>query len=408
MNRHERRGDVGWIIVILFVLVAVAILTGVGGWFLYNDWRVNNEFLPVEATIITSEVGVHSDSDGTTYYPDIAFSYEVDGNLYSSGNYRNDGVSSSGRSSKQRIVRQYAVGSKHEAWYDPQKPSVAVLNRDYGLFGFIFGGIGIAIPLIGIVVMVTRAGRARSRRSAFHDMGITTPGHILSQVSTKGMQMLGDGRVQLRGAVAGKGLARGLLALVTALFWNGITWTITMLVLSQEGLAKWGPLAFLSIFILVGAWLAIKAIWALLQAVAVARAISSPVLTIDRLPLRLGEKFKVVYEQQTRKPYKIYKVTVTLTCKEWVQYTVGTVTRTAEHTVSEQEELLSQTAQVHAGDQVCGEAEFDIPAEAMQSFDGSSNKIKWSLNVRAVIARWPDYADDIAIAVSPCIVAERS
>ena len=177
------------------------------------------------------------------------------------------------------------------------------------------------------------------------------------------------------------------------------------MVLLMRPSSAWTSLAAV---VLIGLAVLVGGIWAIVRAVLVGGRISPPVLTIDRLPLRLGEKFKVAYEQQTRKQCEINKVTVTLTCKEWVRYTVGTNTRTLEHTVCEHEEILAENVQTMGAEPINGEAEFAISADAMHSFDASSNKIKWFLKVHADIARWPDYSDDIAIAVAPRIMEERA
>ncbi len=230
----------------------------------------------------------------------------------------------------------------------------------------------------------------------------------MPHVNPKKMETLGDGRVRLRGAGTRKGVLVGVGLLLVAAFWNSITWVFVFAMWSEEGALKWGGLAFIGIFVLIGLGLLVGGVWVIVRAVLVGGRISPPVLTIDRLPLRLGEKFKVSYEQQTRKQCEINKVTVTLVCKEWVRYTVGTDTRTAEHTVCEHEEILAENIQTLGAAPINGEAEFAVPPEAMQSFDAMSNKITWSLKVHTDIAHWPDYTDSIAIAVGPRIAEERS
>lgn len=230
----------------------------------------------------------------------------------------------------------------------------------------------------------------------------------MPHVNPKRMEQLGDGRVRLRGAGTRKGVVVGVALLVFAAFWNSITWMFVFFMWSEEGPMKWGGLAFISIFVLIGLAVLVGGIWAIVRAVLVGGRISPPVLTIDRLPLRLGEKFKVGYAQQVRKQCEINKVTVTLICREWVQYTVGTNTRTLEHTLCEHEEILAENVQTMGAEPINGEAEFAISADAVHSFDSSNNKIKWSLKVHADIARWPDYSDDIAIAVAPRIMEERA
>ena len=219
------------------------------------------------------------------------------------------------------------------------------------------------------------------------------------------IEELSDGRVRLHGAGSRKGILSGLFLLLFGAFWTGIMWFPISHVWSDRGAIKWFVILFIGLFVLAGIGLLLLGIRLIINAILVGQKIMPPVLTIDRQPLRLGERFKVAYDQQTRKDCEVNKVTLKLTCKEWVRYTVGTNTRTAEHTVSKVEQVVLENTLAQPACPIAGEAEFEIAPEAMHSFDAPNNKVKWTLSVQTDIARWPDYNDDLDIKVAPRLPA---
>src|SRR3954453_15324207 len=58
-------------------------------------------------TVLSSRVGEHSDSDGTTYRVDVVYTYSANGRVFQSDRYGFLGGSSSGRSGKEEVVARY-------------------------------------------------------------------------------------------------------------------------------------------------------------------------------------------------------------------------------------------------------------------------------------------------------------
>lgn len=154
------------------------LLASSGGYLTRANYRVRHVFQPTQVLITQSEVGVHhsrgkSGRRGSTYSIDIRFNYAVAGVNYFEGRYEFLHSSSSGRSSKDAIVRRYPVGSTQTAWYDPDDPSVAVLCRDFSWLGPALFGLS-AIPAGIALVSVRRIRSVRSvqrkiRRAATSD-----------------------------------------------------------------------------------------------------------------------------------------------------------------------------------------------------------------------------------------------
>src|SRR5437762_351425 len=79
--------------------------------------------------ILTSKLSSHSSSDGTSYRIDVTYRYVGGGRLHSGNRYKLIGGSSSGYAGKAAIVGALRPGTRTECWYDPEHPSVSVINR---------------------------------------------------------------------------------------------------------------------------------------------------------------------------------------------------------------------------------------------------------------------------------------
>ncbi len=83
-----------------------------------------------QGTIIRSHIEINHSTDGTTYGPEVDFSYEVEGKFYTSDTYRYGVWSSSDRSHAESVVDRYSNGKQVEVFYNPTDPSDAVLEHD--------------------------------------------------------------------------------------------------------------------------------------------------------------------------------------------------------------------------------------------------------------------------------------
>lgn len=128
------------------VFVVIAIYT------LSRDLHVRREFLETRGTITKSEVlEGRTAKRGSTFTPYIAFAYEVSGRTYSTGQYWIHTIASSGREAKEAICARFPVGSVQQAWYDPNKPEIAVLVKDFSRFPFV---VLVSLIMAGIAAVV--------------------------------------------------------------------------------------------------------------------------------------------------------------------------------------------------------------------------------------------------------------
>jgi hypothetical protein len=167
----------------------------------------------------------------------------------------------------------------------------------------------------------------------------------------------------------------------------------------QEG--EWGVTIFGSVFALIGALCLGGAVKKYLAN----KKLEPPSLTLSVRPLYLGETFHGELVQRVKEAANINSVTVTLICREWVQYTQGTDTHTETHDVYTVKETLDLSGIIAPPDAIHGHVEFQIPEEAMHSFSAPDNRIEWLIEVHTDVADWPDYSSKFELSVAARLVS---
>ncbi len=141
-ERDVRRGRVGLFIMGAFCCVFLA----VGATMLAKEQRRLSVYQPVEATVLSTRVEEHSDSDGSTYEPVVVYRYRVRDREYTASRVTPLKESRSGRWAR-RVIERYQVGSSYTAFYDPENPAEAFILRKRSVLPWAF----IALPLIAIL-----------------------------------------------------------------------------------------------------------------------------------------------------------------------------------------------------------------------------------------------------------------
>lgn len=96
-------------------------------YFMRKRMAVVSTWPTTMGTVTNSFVEQRSDSEGTTSYPVVQYSYQVGGQSYQSSK-RAPGMEVGGTGARS-VVARYPVGAQVMVFYDPQKPSDAVLER---------------------------------------------------------------------------------------------------------------------------------------------------------------------------------------------------------------------------------------------------------------------------------------
>jgi hypothetical protein len=151
-EREARRGRLG-----VFVIGAFcSVFLGVGVTMVVKEQRRLLTFEPVAATVLSTRVEEHSDSDGSTYEPVVVYRYRVRDREYTASRVTPLRESRSGRWAS-RVTARYEVGGTYTAYYDPANPEEAFLMRHRSVLPWAFVGM----PLVALLFM---AGHISSNR----------------------------------------------------------------------------------------------------------------------------------------------------------------------------------------------------------------------------------------------------
>ena len=336
-----------------------------------------------------SEVGESRDSDGVTYYPDIRFRYQVDDQVHDTGTYRIQQISSSGRSGKLKIVRQYPVGAEVQAWYDPDDVTMAVLDTSFSFFPVIFLAVGLVMLaiIVGIWVFHLRRSSASASVAAWAGTALApATGSFGPRQNDVGLKPQ-------------SGSAGGLVGMALfCLFWNGITYGIaTALWFMSEDTIPFFAKAILVLFMAIGAFLVVAVI---MQAMARMK-LFPPQLVASVQPVHLGERFNIQFQQRAKAPVHIDCVTAKLICRESATYRRGTDTTTVTRDVYEDVQEFAHDSAADSLNPIETALSFQVPDDGMHSFRADRNRIDWLLHVKTAVADWPDYAVTFELQVAP-------
>ena len=136
----------------IFALVGIALAI--------NQRHVIKTYQPIQAIVLSRHIATISDRHGDTYKPVVRYAYTINGNRYTSQrvNIMQDSASYSWA---ERVVDRYPVGRKCKAWYDPQRPQEAVLDRSAS---FIPSGLMLfTLPFFAVGFGVLRSGLSRPK-----------------------------------------------------------------------------------------------------------------------------------------------------------------------------------------------------------------------------------------------------
>jgi hypothetical protein len=190
------------------------------------------------------------------------------------------------------------------------------------------------------------------------------------------------------------------LAGVAALnaFWNGITGVFVYHAFWGEPQIQWGMALILIPFELIG-----LALLVLLGIVcchfAIHLRIRSTTVEVSEFPLRAGSRAVAFVSQAGKLPLR--RLRVRLACDEESVYRAGTTTSTDTKRVR----LIDvfEQNEIPAGHDrpLATTFDFEVPADAMHSFAGEHNRIKWSMIVAGEFHGWPGFERHFPVVIHP-------
>lgn len=395
----------------IFGFVFCTMFFGIGSFFL---WMIAIQpMLQIQAakswveTPCTITKSVVKGSD--TYSVQIEYEYKFDGQQYWGDRYDFIEMSTSGRTSKERIVANYKEGSVKTCFVDPKNPSDSVINRDatstlwWGLFPLPF----ITIGLIGYWVVFFGAGKIQSKLTGVQQA--LESGAVSSEIGTQRTQTRfasqsewsdsnydeedlfeEPGAVTLKNESSPFGLA--IFLFFFGAFWNGI---VSIFLFQRLDHWKQLDLGFEDFFLIPFVLIGIGVILGFFYNV-MAGFNPKPILVLSRQLIPLGGTAELDWRFPSSTG-SIKNLKIKLVGEEEATYRRGTNTYT-DHEVFHEEVLFESTDPLEMG---TGTINIDVPSDSMHSFAAGNNKVVWRLELKGDIPLWPDVSAKFPIRVVP-------
>ncbi|QJE96433.1 DUF3592 domain-containing protein [Luteolibacter luteus] len=353
-----------------------------------KEWWSMRQWSPVPAQIVWSRVVSKNSDDGTTYAVDMLYQYGFKDRSYLSNRRDLMGGSSSGHAKKQAFVDAHPPGTEIQVFVDPGKPWRAVMNREAGWWGLL-GLFPLPFILIGIFG-VRGIFKKRSAPAGHPSPSAPSPQSASRLTRTGAVPAMPSGSWVRIGHVPFAGL---VFLLIFAGIWNFVVWGP----MRNSGIADGFGFLFFLPFALIGLAVAAAVVYSVLSLFGPKFEIQmedSHLARGDSTPVR-WRRSGTVHPSQ----FALY-----LVGKEEASYRNGSSTSTATSLFYEQ--LLFETTVPIAMDQ--GHVELRIPSDAMPTFHGKSNRLRWFIVLRAVVSRLPDIRGEREITVRVPVKEELS
>jgi len=348
----------------------------------------SSNWVEVPCIILSSEVEIKSDSDGSTYRVAVRYRYTWSGRAYEGERYDfTTGSTNIGVKKMRAAVAALPPGRNTVCYVDPASPDSAVLTRKTGS-GVWIGALTLVFPLFGLGMIYLSW---RSRRIDRSPLGRASPSGPLVGAHRIHEAALPDpsvpGEVLLKPATGRVGAFIGLTCI--ALFWNGIVGVFVFNIF-DDFRGNWVilPALFMIPFVGVGLLFIVGMLSAFL------RLFAPPVeVRLDPSLLRIGDRLPFTWRLGGS---GVRKLTIRLTGREEATYQQGTSTTTDKSdfhrsVLFESTDILS----LHEG-----RGELVLPGvNTAPAFAEKNNRLVWELVVEGDIPWRADVDDRFTLPV---------
>ena len=383
----------------------------------WPGWRVNQEFVETRCTVTGKRLVEMHDESGVAYRPEISIEYEV-GNVthieatydiavYQEKSYTND------RDVAEAVLGQFEPGQETTCWYDPDKPSVVVLQRRFHWWIWLFVIVPVAMIVIGgggLIYALRHAGKSRERNAAsaglsdhFERRDANGVDELFPHVpSDENITNSPGTTLAYRLPISTSPGWKLLSALVLCLFWSGVTSVFVAMVIRGHlaGRPNWWLTAFVAPLVMI----ALGTIYYFLRQLLVTRGVGPTRLEIGEHPIYPGQTYEVLISQTGK--LSVGFIEVLLACDEEATYQQGTDTRTDRQRVFDRQVFRREEFEISPDAPFEDRCRFEVPDGSMHSFKSDNNEISWKLIVRGRVARRPAYERSFPIVVAPARPAE--
>jgi hypothetical protein len=372
----------------------------------YLCTRGSENWLPTQATIVSSELKIDRDSDGTTYRPRVEFEYTVDNHLHTSDTYDFTELNRS-KIRCEQIIAACSVGEEVTCFVSPTNHDSAVIvrNFDFSWIGFLLPTIFIVIGLAIALGSIFHKEKTRKSISGF----AKTTKHVHQSNLATSNSLSGDSKLIASANPADiedshwdvpktlkpyqKRTTTFIITLLFTLFWNGIVSCFVYAIVKEamDGGFALFQILFLVPFILVGLGLIVGLVYTL-------AAIFNPKveLALSTGAVGRGGSFDVAWQLSGRTS-AVNWLKVTIEGEESATYQRGTDTLTATSIFCS----MPIAEVTESQDIEFGSASATIPQDTMHTFTANRNKISWRVKVVGDISSWPNINETYEFRVKP-------
>ncbi|MGE0606600.1 MAG: DUF3592 domain-containing protein [Pirellulales bacterium] len=415
----QQTGSFGWMLFLASLFV--------GGWLLLifmvrteivPEWRANRHFRPHTCTVLTTRVGEKTTDEGKLYRPEVKIQYELDGQEHTIWTYNiaqfKGGGYSSGQEDKEAVIARFTAGQEFPCWYDPDRPSVAVVYRSRAWLAWAMlllpasfitisgSGLGYAWFNWGASAE-RRASLARQAQRAVQ-LDRFDPTVMASSeypfIPTEA-DLTNSPGVHLAYRLPVSNTVAGAMAslIVGTVLWNLVG--LFFLILMVQSFVRYQPewlLAAIAIpFAVAGGYL----IRYTVRRVGGYAGLGPTLLEISGHPLHPGGTYTINLSQSGWLDLRMLEVV--LACDERATFQQGTNSRTNTRRVYETTVLRFDKPSIRPETSLEAEVKFTVPAHAMHSFRSGHNEVCWRLIVRGEGPGRPPFERDFLLVVRPSL-----
>jgi hypothetical protein len=405
------------------LLHAVVILIGAVGiiWLasslLLPDLRAQNNvrwYRQTRCEIRDKNIESRSTEPGYEYRPKLLVQFETPEGPVET--WAGDVVESfsADREDAENTLARFQVGKKYACWYDPEKPTQAVVIREFRWWPWLvlvipislfwFGSVGLANLLWRSIASSERRAAMTTRARGFELAGMNGRAEAGLHAVPSGASVTDSPGLRLAYRLPIEPTANWLsvgMATVT-IVWNVVVVLFAIQVIGMHilGRPNWLLTLLLLPLIAIGLWTLYQLARQMLYTV----GIGATRLEISDHPLYPGQDVELYLFQAGRLPVRWLRVA--LISEEQAVYKQGTDTRSSTHPAARH--VLSRERDIEISFDAPMERTvgFKVPPEAMHSFASLHSEVNWYLVVSGKVSHWPVFERRFPVFIHPTTAGE--
>ncbi|MEM9409830.1 MAG: DUF3592 domain-containing protein [Planctomycetota bacterium] len=365
-------------------------------WFFWISplwsWHNAKAWKTATANIIDSRIERHDSDDGPKFTAEFEYEYSVEGLLFKNDRY--DFLNTQGnRSSAQKLIAKYPIGTELKIHFDPNNPQNSVIDREVDLkieniifpSIFVLAGLAVCVGPLFFSLGHPQGEIERQEEVARGELALDQSGQTLSLDEMLDQQFAGPQKLKPEQSLK---LAASVVVGFTVIWTGGVGFVVRDFLFRNF---DWFEFLFMVPFGLGAIVLIGISIYLLLS-------LFNPKveIAISNGAVPLGQAVNIAWEIKGRSLI-IDNLAISVIGEEKATYVEGTDKKTDLETFHTIKILgTSEPALMQFGTKT-----ISIPPDSMHSFKAEHNEISWSVEVHGEIPWWPDINSKMPFRVKP-------